>query len=472
MLIGSACSVPLAPGYRIVKQSRDMRFVSGEKPELRLESRYTLKNSGTTDLSLIDVNLPDEKIYGRKNLHIEMDGRALPPVGLPEQYQYSSPNTQRIQLDAIWRRQESRDLAIGYSFILPAGSSSRITLGRDDFHLGSRGWTPVPQPPRHFLAPYPSRPERASYTVRVPSSFLVLARGVLAGRKQQGEETTYRFELRQGDLTPFVVAGKYISSSPESKAETAIFWTFHPLQENPQLSVQRITAAWSALEKDFGPLDKNIHAPHVVESSQPRVDLTDEQAPGAVAFPGGALVDSEALALGVNNEGFLEAVTHALAHNWFGDEVFFAPDAVLGMGEGLPEYATIVVEESEKGEVGRRQSIVQYLSRYDNYVSGANETPLGVTMLTDPLEPRRIALAEAALFFIALEDACGEVPMRNGLKEMVTLLRGQATSYDALRSTLEQSSGKNLAQLFRVWLNEKGIPADFRARYEAQEAPR
>jgi len=93
-----------------------------------------------------------------------------------------------------------------------------------------------------------------------------------------------------------------------------------------------------------------------------------------------------------------------------------------------------------------------------------------VTMLTDSLEQRNIALAKAPLFFVALEDACGEEPMRSGLRQMVTLLRGQETSYDALRSALEQSSGKNLARLFRVWLNDKGIPADFRARYGEQAA--
>ena len=31
---------------------------------------------------------------------------------------------------------------------------------------------------------------------------------------------------------------------------------------------------------------------------------------------------------------------------------------------------------------------------------------------------------------------------------------------------IEESSGKNLAEVFRVWLYEKGIPKDFRAKYE------
>ena len=127
----------------------------------------------------------------------------------------------------------------------------------------------------------------------------------------------------------------------------------------------------------------------------------------------------------------------------------------LGMGEGLPEYATIVVEEAHKGEAGPPPARDPISARVRQSAKEAKETPLGVTMMTDPLAQRRIALAKAPLFFVALEDACGEEPMRSGLRQMVTLLRGQETSYDALRSALEESCGKNLAELFRVWLNER-----------------
>jgi len=467
IFVGAACSVPLAPGYRILNQSREVRFVAGENPQLHVDSRYTFENSGTTDLSFIDVSFPDERSYGREDLHVELNGREVTPAGLPEEYQSSSPNARRIEFHPVWKLGEKRDMSVAYAFRSPGPPESRITIGRDSFHLGCRGWTPVPQPPRHFLAPSPSRPGRTNYTVRVPSNFLVLARGRPSGRKQEGEETVYRFELREGDLAPFVVAGSYVASAPEGKAEAAIFWTFQPLQDDTRPALARLTAAWQVLEKNFGQLDKNIRSPHIVESTAMRNHLTGESGPAAAAFPGGVLVDPQALALGVGSEAFLEPAIHALAHNWFGDEVFFAPDAALGMGEGLPEYATIVVEESEKGEPGRRRRIVEYLNEYDRLRGQADETPLGVTMLTDPAGQRRIALAKAPLFFVALEDACGEAPMRSGLKYLVTLLRGQETSYDALRSALEQSSGKNLAELFRVWLNDKGIPADFRARYVA-----
>ncbi len=470
MLLGAACSVPLAPGYRIVNQSREVKFIPGVTPGLRVESQYALQNSGTTDLSFIDVNLPEARFYGTNDVNATIDGRMVSLVPLPEEYQPSSPNARRIEFDPVWKRRERRDLAISYVFVSPADSGSRITAGAEDFHLSSRGWSPMPQAPRHFLSPYPIRPNHVGYTVRVPSDFMVLGRGKLSGQKQAGEETVYRFELRKDDLTPFVVAGKYVTTASGHEAAEPVFWTFQPLNDDPQPALTKIAAAWDLLTKDFGQLDRNIRAPHIVESSGLRDRSTADEDSAAVAFPGGALVGSATFALGIESDAFLAAATHALAHNWFGDQVFFTPDAALGMGEGLPAYATIVIDESEKGETGRRQRIIEYLNRYDKLRTQEKETPLGVTMRTDPPAQQRIALSKAPLFYIALEDVCGEAPVRGGLKQMVTLLRGQQTSYDALRSTLEQFCGKDLAPIFRVWLNDSGVPADFRSRYGGAQA--
>ena len=83
--------------------------------------------------------------------------------------------------------------------------------------------------------------------------------------------------------------------------------------------------------------------------------------------------------------------------------MFFAPDAAVGMGEGLPEYATIVIEESQKGDSARRQRVAAYLREYDEARAQGSEKPLGITMLADSQEQRRIGLAKAALFYVALE---------------------------------------------------------------------
>lgn len=467
-LCASSCAVPLAPGYRILKESREIRFVPGQPPELQIHVGYKLVNSGNSDLKFVDAIFPEEEAFGRKNLRVEVDGREAALASLPLEYQQNEPNALRISFDPSWTRKQTRELTIEYEFREPKNSGARITLGGDDFHLGSREWFPRLQPPKHVLAPYPKRPDHAVYTVRVPAGFMVLARGTPKGRKQNGGEIEYRFELRTGDLAPYVVAGRYTAWPPKPNPHTAVFWTLQPLKDDPGPAAERLLAAWKVLENDFGPLGKNMAAPHIVEAPELLAHLAGEEgsAPAAVAFPGGALVNPAAFALGTGSEQFLEIVTRALAHDWFGDEMYPSADAALGMGEGLPEYATVVIDEARNGPAARRQRVSEYLRRYDEARKYAAETPLGITTLNDPAAQRRIALAKAPLFFVALEDACGSAPMRSGLAHLVSLMRGQEVDYNDLRAALEQSTSKKLGELFRVWLNRKGIPDDFRNRYQ------
>lgn len=443
-----------------------MQFVAGQTPELKIRADFMLENTGNGELKFIEVVFPNEKVFGRRNVRAQVDGRDAALANLPEEYQHDVPDTLRMALEPAWEQKQKREVLIEYALKSPDASGARITVAQTSFHLGFRGWFPVLQPPKHLLAPFPKRPDKTLVTIRVPQDFLVLSRGTPMGRKQQGDEAEHRFLLHQGDLASYVVAGHYVESSSRGKSNASMFWTLTPLKEDPTAAGDRIAAAWNVLQTEFGPLDKNIRVPHVVEVADLRGHIIGEEGPAAAPFPGGALVNSEALALGVGSEVFLEKATHALAHNWFGGELYPTSDAAIGMGEGLPDYAAIVIDEARNGKAARQQRISALVREYDAEVKEAVEKPLGVTTLVDASEQRWIALAKAPLFFIALEDAFGETPVRAGLNRLVILLRGQEVGYDDLRAALEESTGKNLAELFRVWLYGKGIPKDFRARYE------
>ncbi len=411
-----------------------MKFVPGTTPELRIRADFTLENSGNSELTFVDVALPDEKPFGRADLRAEVDGRETALAGLPADYQEEEPNTLRIPIDPPWKQKKTRRVTIEYTFRGPGDSGQRIALGEDDFRLGSRGWFPLLEPPRHFLAPYPKRPDRMAYTVRVPENYLILARGAAAERKKDGGEIEYRFELGKRDATPYIVAGRYVASPASARGDSAIFWTLEPLKDDPVPAEEKIAAAWSVLETDFGPLEKNIRAPHVVESRELRGESGAESEAATAAFPGGALVNSAALEQGINSEGFLEGVTLALARSWFDEEIYPAPEAAVVMGDGLPEYATIAIEEARNGEPGRRRRIAYYLEEYDQARKEVAEKPLSGTMAGSPPGERRIALAKAALFYAALEDACGPAQMQSGLKQLVTLFGGEEAGTEDLRA--------------------------------------
>jgi hypothetical protein len=459
------CAVPIAPGYRINRESREIRFVAGSPPAIQVQTSYALQNSGNSELTFIDITLPITENYGLADVRAQMDGRDAEIQPLPEELRFDFPTAMRIGFPSPWKPGAKHDLTIDYSFRSPNEQGSGITLSDAAFHLGSRGAFIALNPPKHLLAPYPKGPKEMYYSTIVPADFRVLARGTPAGRKQASSNVEYRYRLMSTDLAAFVVAGKYVESAPLGNSGP-IFWTFQPVSIDPA-TVRSLLQSWNTLQKDFGPLDKNIRAPHIVEVANLPEHISGGHGIAAVAFPGGALVSSSMLAVGVQGDAFVEVVSHALAHNWFGDEIYAAPDATLGIGEGLPEYATIVTDEARGGETARSRRIRQYLVAYDADVKNGTEETLAVARLTDPPAERQIALAKAPLFFAALEDQCGAKTMQSALKEVVTLMRGEEVGYPAIRAALEEKSGKNLAATFRLWLNEKGIPDDFRARYEA-----
>ncbi len=466
VISSAACTVPLAPGYAISKESREIQFVSSGAPELKIRGQFTLVNSGASKLNFIDVVVPVEK-FGMNDLRVEVNGHEVNAVPLPTELQYDHPHTLRIPLESTWEQKQKRDLLIEYVLRSPDDSGSRITLSPKSFSLGFGGWFAVLQPPDHALSPFPKRPDRTLVTVRTPANFLLLSRGRKVGAKKLRDQMETRYMVRSKDLAPFAVGGQYVEASSSQRGNNSVvFWTLDPLKNDTVTSAQRIEAAWNVMQNDFGALDKNINGPHVLESPELRNHLSGETGLAAAAFPGGALVSTAALALGINSEEFVDKVTHAIAHDWFGQQIYPAPFAALGLGEGLPEYATIVIDEASKGEAGRRQRIVGYLRAYDEASKKAVEISLGTAKLTDPPEQRAISLAKAPLFFIALEDKCGEAPVRAALKRIVTLLRGQQVGYNEIRSAIEQESGKDLAEFFRTWLYELGIPKDFRARYQ------
>ncbi len=465
LVCAAACAVPLAPGYRIVREKRQIRFVPGQTPELAIQVNFTLVNAGTAELNYIDVRLPSEKNSGRSDLQVEVDGRnaAVTPLPLPEQQ--SQPAMVRVALEKHWMRKEKRALSFEYSLRAPSDSQSYVTVEPNSFHLGARGWAPQLQPPKYILSTHPSRPPKVSYTVRVPADFAIWADGERKGRKKDGDDIEYRYEVRGSALGAFAVAGRYATWPSRSKRNSVEFWTTQPLAGSAAQSARQIAGIWQTLTRNFGVFDKRIRAPRIVESTGVKYDVQGVAGPAAVSVPGVVLMNPAAFKLGIESDRFIRIASEALARNWFDEEVLPSADATIGMGDGLPEYAEIVTDEARNGPLARRQRIYEYLRRYDAAVKNADETPIASTTADSPFAQRRIALAKAPLFYIELEDACGEAPVRAGLAHLVATMRGQEVDYNLLRSALEESTGRELGKIFREWLHQKGIPKTFRARY-------
>jgi hypothetical protein len=467
VLCTAGCTVSLAPAYRIIKESNEVRFVPGQISELSVRSSYTLENYGNGDLSSIDVVLPNAKSYGLKALLIKVNGREASPVELSAEPATEDATRFRIPFDLAWNQKQRLDLIIEYAFASPEDSGTNVGLSSTSFHVISRGWFPRLQPPTHVLSPSPASPERVAYTIQVPTDFLFLAPGKPAGRAKNGGEVKHRFELRESDPAPFIVAGRYVDSCSNDRNCGTAFWTLEPLNGGRARAEEELASAWIILQKNFGPLEKGNLVPHIVESPGER--QIGHDVPSAVPFFGGVLANPQAISLGVYSKDFLDLVTRALAGNWFGVRVY-SSNSNVSMTEGLSDYAVIVIDEARHGDSARSGRILKFLDEYDSACKGAVEKPLAVVTMHDPVEQRRIALAKAPLFFIALEDTYGEASVREGLAQVVSLLRGQEVGYQDIRAAIENVTNKDLAPIFRTWLYKPGIPAEFREKYQGAGA--
>jgi hypothetical protein len=467
IVCSSGCVVSLTPAYRVTKESNKIEFLSGQTPGLQLTASYTLENYGATVLPFIDVALPNAARYGIKDLLIKVDGHPVTAPTASEGRQAGQAAKFRIPFDPGWNPKQRRDVVIEYTFSAPEGSQARVGVDAVSFYLISPGWLPALQAPNYGLSSLPADTDRSIYSVQIPVDFLVLSSGKPRGRRKNQGMLEYRFEWRKGDLKPYIVAGRYVATSSKRREGGAIFWTSDPLKEDPAVAEQQIASVANILQKNFGPLGKSDLVVHSVESSSPHAAGSDE--PMATPFPAGVLVNSQALALGINSPKFSKLVASGLAHSWFPD-MNPLPDSLIGIDAGLPEYADIVVEEALDGQAMRRQLVFKYLKQYREACSEAVEKPLISATLQDPVEQRRIVLAKAPLFFIALEDAYGEEPVRRALTQIRSLLRGQEVTYPDIRAALEGVTNKDLAAMFRTWVYNGGIPAEFQEKYQNAEA--
>ena len=465
----AACSVPLAPGYEVRKENLSVQFVVASSPHLAIRFEYLLRNVGNGPLHAIRVALPGEKTYAQRNLRIEFDGREITPqpprAGESGGETNSAATIWRIPFDPPWPQKQSRTLVIEYELAPAPPGGSAIAVNENSFHLRPRDWFPVLQTPQRLFSHDVERPDPVPVSVRVPEGFLVYSGGEFRGTQKQGGELEYRYRLHKLDPDPFVVAGRYHEQQIKTAGGTVIFWTFAPLQSSvAQSAGAQLAATCNAFVAAFGPLERYSDSIFIAE--------TEAEIPSPIGrkfagrpFPGGTLLNHEAFAISAASEDFLELAEGQIAQSWLGERVELRPDAQLVMGTGFSRYARFVAAEARGGAAARREAVAKAIGNYDEARAQAAEKSLLETSRDDPVEQRRIAVAKGELFFIAIEDECGEVSARRGIAHLVHALSRSEASFGDLRAALELESGKNLVAFFSEWLGQKGIPDGFRNRY-------
>jgi aminopeptidase N len=222
----------------------------------------------------------------------------------------------------------------------------------------------------------------------------------------------------------------------------------------------------------FGPASKGRSVVRIVEAPDDLpAEFGEPGDPGGASFPGGALLDHRAFAQGVANEAVLELAEYELARTWFGWRVRPRMEAQILMGRGLGLFSWIVAAET-RGQDARRRMAAFLLEHYDQAQRASTDTRLIESPAGYTRAERITTGYKAALFFVALEDLCGRDNLRTAFTHIVRARGGDDVGDEDLRAAAEAASHRDLAEMFRTWLNRPGIPDEFRARYSSPPGTR
>ena len=380
----------------------------------------------------------------------------------------------RAPFDPPWAPTEKRKIVTEWDLLPQFSARGTIVASPDGFFIADETAFPLWQTPRGVLARGGAKPDREVLTVSAPPDFRVLAPGKPLKPAADGNQLARRYLAgTSDDFFPYIVAGRYQEKYIESQEVIVQFWTFRPMDESAaQTAAERLSSSMKALTDFFGPASKGKTAGRIVEAP---VELPAEfgalDDPGGASFPEGALLDPRAFQQGLASETALQLAEYELARTWFGWRVRPLPEAQILMGRGVGLFGLVIAAEG-RGQDQRRSMVASLMDRYDEARAAAPdrrlmEPPAGYS------RAERISTGyRAALFFIALEDLCGHDNLSAALRDIIHDRAESDTSYEDLRAAVESASGKDLAEMFRTWLVQPGIPEDFRARYQKASVAR
>jgi len=460
----AGCVEPLGPGFFFLDRHAEIRAESdatrGSALHLRVVDSFN--NAGNRSLQSLEVRMPG-LAFGSRNLRVTVDGHAVSP-------QSASATDSRLlsaPLDPVWKRNQPREIVTEWDLLPPGDGRGTIAASADAFYIADETALPLWQAPQGIFVRGGPTPKSAMLTVTAPRDFLVLAPGKALKPAAAGGLISRRYQMRpKQDFLPYVIAGRYLEKKIATRQGEVSFWTLHPVDaQQAQTAAARLAGSMQAFAGFFGIATKTGVPVRIVEApADLPAEFGEPGDAGGGSFPGGVLLDRQALAQGLGNESILELAEYELARTWFGWRVRPTPETQILMGRGVGLFGLVIAAERRSPDE-RRRMIALLVDRYDHSRRIAAdkqllEPPVGYS------RAERISTGyRAALFFVALEDLCGRDNFSEAFREIVRSRGGDIVTGDELRAATEENYRHDLAQMFRDWLNKPGIPDEFRARY-------
>jgi hypothetical protein len=462
----TGCVHPLGPGYHFPDRQAEIRVSSGLPGRIHIRVVDELENAGDRPLESLEVRLPEGS--GAQNLWVRIEGAEVKPQSSSQ----TDPRLMRAPFNPTWQQNEKRRIDTEWDLSPESASRGTIVASPDGFYIADETAFPLWQTPVGVFPRGGTKAATQLLTVYAPPDFRVLAPGKPLKRTIDRDQIVQRFLTSpNNEFFTFVVAGRYQEKIVSTRQGEVRFWTLRQLDAPAaQTAAARLSASMKSLTDFFGsPSNEASRGKATVRIAEAPVELPDEFGPpgdsGGASFPEGALLDPKAIAQGIADESVLQLAEYELARTWFGWRVRPRPEAQILMGRGIGLFGMVVIAES-RGPAERRRFIASLLARYDE----ARAVALDKRLMEPPTgysRAERISTGyRAALFLVALEDLCGRDSLKTALRDIVRSREASDTGFEELRAALESDSRKDLAEMFRAWLVQPGLPDEFRNRYK------
>jgi hypothetical protein len=464
IFLAAGCVQPLGPGYRFADRQAEIGVSGASTGRIHFHVVDELENDGNRTLRSLEVRLPETPAFGERNLRVLIEGVEVSP----QPSSATDARMMRAPFDPPWPRNEKRKVVTEWDLLPSSSERGTIVASADGFFVADETALPLWQTPLGLFARGGTIPDKEILIVFAPADFRILAPGKPFKRAADGNQIAQRFSMDSADVfLTYVVAGRYQEKVIQSREGDVRFWTFRPVDgAAAQTAAERLSSSMKTLGEFFGPASEGKPSVRIAEApTELPAEFGGAGDPGATSFPEGVLLDPRAFEQGLASEPVLQLAEYELARTWFGWRVRPRPEAQILMGRGVGVFSLVIAAEG-RGQGERRGMVASLLDRYDEARAAAPDK-----RLIGP--PESLSRAEristgyrAALFLVALEDLCGHDNLRTAFRDILRTRGTSDTGYEELRAAAESVSGKDFAEMFRMWLDQPGVPADFRARYQ------
>lgn len=290
--------------------------------------------------------------------------------------------------------------------------------------------------------------DKATYTfvVTVPDPWEVAANGVLTETTDNGDTSTYRFELRDPMASYLATINVHDFEVETMQSEGGVpirNYYASGLPAEVRTPFQRQGEMIDYFSELYGPYPFEVYGALVMDT-----DFGAALENQTLSIFGQDMIDLE------NVKTTEYVVAHELGHQWFGDSVSVADWSDIWLNEGFASYSEgLWVEHSQgKGAFERWvKNLYEEVSSYPQYYPppgspAANDLFNGGVYLRGglTLHALRVKIGDEA-FFTTLKTYTGRYKNAN------------ASTEDFI-SVAEEISGEDLSGFFQGWLYEESIP--------------